>query len=198
MTDCFALFDEPRRPWLDADALKARFLTLSATVHPDRVHGASEAEKLSAHRRYTELNTAYNCLREPRERLRHLLELETGARPQEVQKGPAAAMDLFLEVGQLCRDVDGFLTARARVFSPLLKAQLFERGLEWTDQLQELQGRIHAQQEPVMAELKSLNAAWEAPASKRPLARLEEIYRIYSYLARWTAQIQERIVQLSL
>ena len=40
MTDAFALLSEPRRPWLDAEALKARFLPLSAAVHPDRVHSA--------------------------------------------------------------------------------------------------------------------------------------------------------------
>ena len=34
MTDAFALLAEPRRLWLDADALKARFLPLSTAVHP--------------------------------------------------------------------------------------------------------------------------------------------------------------------
>ena len=69
MTDYFALFDEPRRPWLDTDSLKAKFLALSAQAHPDRVHGAAETDKLAANHRYTELNAAYNCLREPRDRL---------------------------------------------------------------------------------------------------------------------------------
>ena len=36
MTDCFALLGEPRCPWLDAEALKSRFLVLSAEAHPDR------------------------------------------------------------------------------------------------------------------------------------------------------------------
>ena len=78
MTDYFALLNEPRRPWIDSEALKARFLVLTAEAHPDRVHNALPAKKKSAHERYTELNTAYLCLREPRESLRHLLELERG------------------------------------------------------------------------------------------------------------------------
>lgn len=82
MTDAFALLSESRRPWLDADALKSRFLPLSAEVHPDRVHSASEAEKAAANTRYAELNAAYNTLREPRDRLLHLLELEAGGKPR--------------------------------------------------------------------------------------------------------------------
>jgi hypothetical protein len=31
-----------------------------------------------------------------------------------------------------------------------------------------------------------------------PLARVEEIYRSFSYVNKWSAQLQERIVQLSL
>ena len=75
MTDYFAFFNEPRRPWLDAESLKQKFLALSATVHPDRVHNLGEVERAAAQERYTELNTAYNWLREPKERLQHLLQL---------------------------------------------------------------------------------------------------------------------------
>ena len=46
MTDHFATLGEPRRPWLDAEALKEKFHRLSGTVHPDRVHGADEATLL--------------------------------------------------------------------------------------------------------------------------------------------------------
>ena len=94
--DCFALLGEPRRPWLDAEALKAKFLTRSAEVHPDRVHQSSEADKLAANQRYTELNAAYNCLREPRHRIRHLLELELGQ-----QTSRSSIFLLSLEAGHL-------------------------------------------------------------------------------------------------
>src|SRR5262245_34160130 len=49
MLDCFALLEQPRRPWLDSETLKNKFLDLSARVHPDRVHQASEAERKAAH-----------------------------------------------------------------------------------------------------------------------------------------------------
>ena len=205
MTDSFFLLSEPRRPWLDADALKAKFLPLSGATHPDRFHDASEAEKQTATARYAELNAAYSTLREPRDRLLHLLELELGAKPKDVQRIPPGTMDLFVEVGQLCRDVDAFLAQRGNVTSPLLKVQMFERGMEWTDKLQALQQRINAKREELTGEIQQLNAVWEsAPAvgsperlAALPLERLEQIYRVFSYIARWSEQIQERNVQLA-
>lgn len=205
MIDNFALLDEPRRPWLDTDALKGKFLKLSAEVHPDRVHTASEAEKAAANQRYSEVNAAYNCLRELKERLLHLLELATGAKPKDVQRIPPGTMDLFVEVGQMCRDTDGFLAEKAKVTSPLLKVQMFEKGMEWTDKLNELQRKINAKRDELTVELQAMNPTWEAAeksASPKcevvlPLERLEQIYRVLSYVARWTEQIQERVVQLS-
>src|SRR5882724_11955433 len=120
MTDYFALLNEPRRPWLDPESLKTKFFERSAAVHPDRVHGASEAEKQLANQHYVELNAAYNCLREPKTRLQHLLELE-GAKPKDIQVVLSGTMELLIEVGQLCRAADAFITERASVTSPVLK-----------------------------------------------------------------------------
>lgn len=205
MTDSFLLLSEPRRPWLDAEILKQKFLPLSSAVHPDRTHNASEDEKQKSNARYAELNAAYNTLREPRDRLLHLLELELGAKPKDVQRIPPGTMDLFVEVGQICRDVDAFLAQRGNVTSPLLKVQMFERGMEWTDKLQALQQRINAKRDELAGELQQMNAVWEsAPAigsperpAALPLERLEQIYRVFSYIARWSEQIQERNVQLA-
>src|SRR5580765_7856135 len=109
MTDYFALLGVPRRPWVDEEALKARFLELSAGAHPDRVHEAGADEKQRANARFAEVNAAYTCLREPKSRLAHLFELETGGRPKEVEQILPGTMELFMEVGQLCRQVDAFL-----------------------------------------------------------------------------------------
>src|SRR5690242_3412805 len=201
MTDPFKLLNEPRRPWIDVEALKQKFLALSNDAHPDRIHSASEADKANATARYSELNAAYNALREPKERLLHLLELES-VRPSDIQRIPPGTMDLFVEVGQLCRDVDEFLAGRAKVTSPLLKVKTFEQGMEWTEKLQVLQQRVNARRDELAAELKRMNAAWEsAPAvgsaeraAALPLERLEQIYRVLSYIARWSEQIQERTV----
>jgi DnaJ-domain-containing protein 1 len=203
MTDCFALLSEPRRPWLEPELLKQKFLDLSAEVHPDRVHTASDAEKRLAQERYTELNAAYNRLRDPKERLLHLLELELGTRPAQVQSIPHDLMSLFMEVGQLCRTVDSFLAEQAKTTSPLLRVKLFERNQEFTSKLTALQQGINSRRDGLIAELKELNEQWSKESGsdhKRKgwqLQRLEELYRLFSYFSRWSSQIQERIVQLS-
>ena len=206
MKDYFALLDEPRLPWLDADALKAKFHTLSSEAHPDRVHSALEAEKQAANERYAELNAAYNCLREPKDRLRHLLELELGGKPGGIERVPEDAMELFTRVGQLCREVDNFLAERSKVTAPLMKVQMFQRGMDWTDKLQALLQSLHVRRIKLEKVLLSMNAAWEsAPkpgdtyrSASLPLGQLEQTYRALSYLSRWTGQLNERVVQLSL
>ena len=205
MLDNFALLQEARRPWLDPELLKQKFFALSAGLHPDRFHVADEKEKAAANRSFADLNAAWQCLREPKDRLGHLLELELGARPQDARDVPAAAMDLFFEVGQLCREADVFLADKARTSSPLLKAQKFGEGLELAERLNALQQRIHERREELLGQLKDMNAAWEsappAGAAARSAAlsldKLEGVYRMLSYIARWTGQIQERVVQLS-
>jgi DnaJ-domain-containing protein 1 len=199
MTDFFTLLNEPRRPWLEPELLKDKFLALSATVHPDRVHNLGADERAAAQERYTELNAAYNCLREPKERLRHLLELELGALPKDIQRIPSDLMDLSMEIGKACREADVFLAEKAKVTSPLLQVTFFERSDEFADKLKALRQRVNSLDEQLVAELKQMDAAWPPPEEKRAaqLHRLEELYRLFSYFARWTAQIQERVVRLS-
>ena len=203
--DYFALLGQTRQPWLDPDALKAAFLEQSALLHPDRVQAGTKEEKAAATTRFTELNAAYQCLREPKERLLHLLELETGAAAANVQSIPEGAMDLFMETGQTCREVDQFLATKGRGAAPLLQAQWFGQSLDWTTRLQQLQQRIHLRRDELLAKLRSMNAAWNAAppphspsrAETLPLRRLEELARLLGYIARSDGQIRERLAQLS-
>jgi len=201
MTDHFALLNEPRRPWLEPEALKQKFLTLSAAVHPDRVHNLGDAERAAAQEHYTQLNAAYTCLREPKERLRHLLELERGSLPKDVQRIPTDLMDLSLEIGRACRQTDVFLTEKNKVTSPLLKVQFFEQGQEQTEKLLALQQKIQRRRERLLEELVRLDGEWVAvpgTTGRVPLLEpIEELYRLLSYFARWNSQVQERIAQLS-
>lgn len=204
MTDYFALLKEQRRPWIDPELLKQKFLALSAEVHPDRVHGAEESQKRAAQERYAELNAAYNCLREPRERLAHLLELETGAKPRQVQNVPTDLMNAFMEITNVCRGTDAFLVEKTGTTSALLKLQLFERGQEWTEKLIAMQGKINSWRDELLRRLKEIDREWErnpgpeSPEREKLLDVLEGHCQLLGYFGRWSAQIQERIVQLSL
>lgn len=196
MKDNFLLLNEPRRPWLDAESLKIKFFALSSEVHPDRVHNASVSDKLAANQRYTEFNAAYQCLREPRSRIRHLLELELGAKPSDLTNVPDDLMDLFFAVGKVFRDVDAFLVEKAKATSPLIQVQLFERGMEQVDQLNDLSRKIFPRRETLLEELKTLDTVWQSGKSAQT-DRLLNIWRLLSFYERWLAQIQERNAQLS-
>ncbi|HUD48778.1 MAG TPA: DnaJ domain-containing protein [Candidatus Baltobacteraceae bacterium] len=203
--DNFALLGQSRLPWIDPDSLKAAFLEISARTHPDRVAAATGPEREAATKHFAELNAAYNCLRDPKQRLLHLLELESGAPPANVQDIPPGTMELFVEVGQNCRQADAIVAGKAGPASPLLQAQWFEKGMACAEKLGALQQRIHLRRDELLAELRDMNAAWiaappsESPdrAGALPLRRLEEIGREMSYISRWSGQIHERIAQLS-
>jgi DnaJ domain len=200
MTDHFLLLNEPRRPWLDSDLLKQKFRALSANLHPDRIHSASEADKAEATKKFTGLNAAFNCLAEPKLRLLHLLELELGAKPKDIQEIPTALADLFAEIANGCRNADSFLVEKSRAISPLVQVQLFERAQGWVEKLNLLQRKLNALREELNVELKSLDARWisaDAVSRKEMLPKLEELYRLFGYFNRWNGQIQERVVQLS-
>jgi curved DNA-binding protein CbpA len=206
MTDYFALLEEPRRPWIEADPLKAKFLVLSANAHPDRFYASPEAERQAADVRFAELNIAWQCLRDTKERLLHLIELECRSKPEGIENVPADFSSMFMEAGQFCQELDRFLLERSRASSPMLRVQMFTQSMEWTQRVNLVLPRLTTQRAALEGELKALNPAWgTAPpvghpkrAASLPLDRLDQIYRRLSYVSRWIGQLQERVVQLSL
>src|SRR5271155_3269440 len=157
MSDHFARLNEGRRPWLDADRLKETFHALSGTMHPDKIHSADQNAKALAARQFAELNAACQCLTDPKTRLLHLLELERGEKPKDIQQIPAGLADWFVEVAKVCRETDGFLAEKARTTSPLLLVQFFQRGQDWVAKLNALQKELNKLRDRVTDELKSLD-----------------------------------------
>jgi curved DNA-binding protein CbpA len=195
--DYFALLGQPRRPWLDAEALKQEFLKRSGKAHPDRVHSGTESERQSANQHSAELNAAYAVLREPRDRLRHLLELELGRKPSDLQDIPESFASLFMELASVCREADGFIARQAAITSPLLRAQTVAEVHEWTDRLMTFQRRIAGLQDGLLVELRTLDARWSEAGVRGPLLpELERISRWLGFFGRWQSQIQERMHRL--
>lgn len=200
MPDHFALLNETRRPWLDPDLLKQKFLGLSGRLHPDKIAGVDDSAKAFATKQFAELNMAYRCLADPKLRLLHLLELELGAKPKDIQQIPPGLADLFAEVAMVCRNTDSFLAEKEKVTSPLLQVQLFQKGQDWIEKLNSLQKKLNELSGPLATELKALDAKWIASESgprREILTRLEEIYRLLGYFNRWNNQLQERIARIS-
>ncbi len=204
MTDLFAVLGEPRRPWLDTDALKKKFLQLSASVHPDRAKGSpGSSQQLEAQRSFTELNTAYRCLQDPQQRLKHLLELETGSSPQQVSQIPSRLMDEFLGIGEMCRATDRIISANSAATSPLLKVELFTQAQQSVDRLSQTNRKLADRYAGLLQQVQDIDSRWmqnQEAGLNQPadlISQLAELYRLLGYIQRWSRQLQERIVQLS-
>jgi DnaJ-domain-containing protein 1 len=194
MTDYFALLNFPRAPWLDANVVQARFLELSAPAHPDRVHSSGEAGVARANEKFAELNKAAAVLRDPKERLHHLIALETGAASAATQNIPDELIDLFSKVGALCRNVDQFIAERSRTHGPMLRAQLFVKGLEWSDGVADLQQQVHTVKSQAEGELQEIARAWP---SQKPFPRLAALAHVFAMTTKWESQLQERFAALA-
>jgi len=83
--DYFALFEMPKKLWIEMGELEKKFLQLSWKLHPDKFVNASETERALSLQRSSELNDAYRVLRDPLARVEYLLGVE-GMRKEGEQK----------------------------------------------------------------------------------------------------------------
>jgi len=190
----FAFFELEPGPSLDLEALKERFARATGETHPDKFQQTPEPERLAAETRYAEMNRAYQTLIDPRQRLLALYELTKGEKPRDVQRIPPGTMDLFKEVGEICRELDEFLERKRTTEGALARAALMGEELTLQDTLMTLRGKLEIFGTALEAELTALDARWRG--GEHDLAALEAVYRKYSYLARWRQQLEEREMAL--
>ena len=188
MTDCFALLNEPRRPWLDPDTLKDKMHRLSAEHHPDVAKDASVD--------FTELNAAYHTLHDPKSRLRHLLELEF---PGSLAGGLDIPFDinrLFETMARERHSVGVFFEKKSHLKSPIEIALLSSEKIELLGVLEKLLGVLTQKLDGIFMQLKFIDAVWEDDrASSRDA--LVDIYQGVSYVGRWIDQVREDVLKLN-
>ena len=190
----FALFDLEPAPFLDLAALKDRFARDTAESHPDKFAQAPEAERQVVDARYAALNQAYQTLTDPRARLLALYELTKGEKPRDIQRIPPGTMDLFKEVGELCRALDEFLERKRATTGRLERAGLMGEELTLQDSLTALRMKLEEFSATVDTELAALDTRWRT--GDKDLNALEAVYRKFSYVARWRQQLEEREIAL--
>jgi molecular chaperone HscB len=110
-SDYFAMFEMPRKLWIEMGPLEQKFLQLSWKLHPDNFVNASPVEREISLKRSSELNDAYRTLRDPVARVEYLLAIE-GAR-KEGQTKQQAPPELLEEVFELNESLDELREARA-------------------------------------------------------------------------------------
>jgi molecular chaperone HscB len=176
--DHFALFDLPRKLWIEMSGLEQKFLQLSWKLHPDNFVNASAEEQERSLKRSSEVNDAYRVLRDPVARVEYLLEIE-GARKEGEHKQQAPP-ELLEEVFELNESLDELREAKeSGADLAALKSRLESAQKNFQEKLGQVDERLHvaAQQ---------WDAAVEAKAGdndrKAIMFRLNELLNRRSYI----------------
>jgi len=104
MADAFSMFNLPRRFELDVEALRQRFLSLSAQHHPDRFD--DPIDQADAAERSSEINEAHQILSDPEKRAELLLTLKGGPAKSDDNSLPP---DLLMEVMEVREEMEAAL-----------------------------------------------------------------------------------------
>ena len=193
MTDYFALFGHPRSPWLDTEELKRAFHNKTLSEHPDAQWRAPDRSDAEAS--FSELNEAYQVLRDPARRLKHLLGLEKISLPRS-DAIPDEIEALFPAVATLMERADA-LARRAGAATTALNRSLVKRdsvtALHAIDGMLQQVRELHEDATRALAETKQ---RW-ATDPKAELPALHRLYLKFSYLARWITELEEKRARLA-
>ena len=194
MTDYFALLEQPRRPWLDPEELKQTFHAKSLRAHPDvqpqngNVHATAPE--------FTQLNEGYQVLSDPKRRLQHLLALEGAAPDARSNTVPHDVEELFPAVAAVTQQAQSLVEKTANATSPLSRSLLKPQLLQVQKEIQDMLTMLESRHAEAVGRLQHLDSVWEDVRSTS-LAELHELYLRFSYLGRWTVELQEKQMQLS-
>jgi curved DNA-binding protein CbpA len=189
MTDHFSARSEPRRPWLDADALKEKFHRLASRHHPD----VSKPGGID----FTALNAAYQTLRDPKSRLRYLLELEFPEKLTAQQQPSGDIVEFFSLMGRHRADTDAFLARQAKAKSPLEQALLAGEKNERTEAAEKTLALLVQKQDDCLTQLQFIDSVWDYEKADSATALLD-IYQGISYFGKWIEQVREDLAKLAM
>ncbi len=188
MVDHFAVLSLPRTAALDENVLHQAYMDKSRTAHPD--HGGSEAHA-------AEVNAAYESLRSPEKRLKHLLEL---ARPDDAKTWRTVPLDeammgLFMELGKALETTTKFLERKNKATSALARALLTAEELQHRETLERIGFELEQRRGDMEARLPSLDEVL-ARNDAEVWKQLAAMQARFAYLAKWQTQIRERLLLL--
>jgi molecular chaperone HscB len=189
-TDYFAIFDLPRKLWIEMSVLEQKFLQMSWKLHPDNFVNASEQERELSLKRSSELNDAYRTLRDPVARVEYLLAIE-GER-KEGEKKQQAPPELLEEVFELNESLDELREAKSSGEDLAeLKARLESAEKNFQEKLHEVDG-----------ELQTAGRDWDAALNgdsatrRKIMARLNKLLNRRSYIRNLVNNVGKELAEV--
>lgn len=188
MVDCFDVLGLPRRASLTEDALHLAYTSRSRATHPD--HGGTEEAA-------AQVNAAYETLRTPERRLKHLLEI---AGPEEARAWRTVPLDdgmmaVFGKLGKTMDDSHKFIERKAKAQTALAKALLAGEEMNLREALEGIGFEIQDRRDALERELPEIDSAL-AGGEVDGWKRLAAIQARLAYLGRWQSQVRERLLAL--
>ena len=187
-SDYFAMFEMPRKLWMEMSALEQKFLQLSWKLHPDNFVNATPEEREISLKRSSELNDAYRTLREPVTRVEYLLAIEgTRKEGQNKQQAPA---ELLEEVFELNESLDELREAKASGGDTAALKQRLQRAE------QNFEGKLSE----VDAELRNTAREWDKSVDsgdpeqrKVVIGKLNDLLNRRSYVRNLVVNVQKEL-----
>lgn len=189
--DFFTLLEVERRPSLNLEKMKDVFLKLSELVHPDKYYNASPEAKEIAMQYSSLLNKAYYTLKDPKERIKYLISLETEKETPVSGKASADTMEFFIEASDVCNEADAFIKKGGKEEAE--KTELYQNLLNIKKEAQNKWAGV-------LKSIDTIDTEWlnSAPDERKPLVRrLIIISHELSYLSKLQSLVDDMIVGLS-
>ncbi|HEY2572600.1 MAG TPA: DnaJ domain-containing protein [Verrucomicrobiaceae bacterium] len=188
MTDAFAILGLPRQAALDGESLRQAYAARSRAAHPD--HGGDEQQA-------AEVNQAYETLRAPEKRLRHLLELVAPKDEKQWRTVPMdeSMMSHFSMLGKALESSAKFLERKHEAQSAIAKALLASGEMQHREALERIGMELEGRRIEMEARLSEIDAALHANDATiwKQVAILQARF---AYLGKWQTQIRERLILL--
>jgi molecular chaperone HscB len=189
-SDYFAMFEMPRKLWIEMGALEQKFLQLSWKLHPDNFVNATPEEREISLKRSSELNDAYRTLRDPVARVEYLLAIE-GAR-KEGQNKQQAPPELLEEVFELNESLDELREAKeSGAETASLKHRLEAAEKNFEGRLGEVDGQL---QSAAHEWDKLIDEKADDSRRKAAMNKLNELLNRRSYIRNLVVNVQKELL----
>ena len=189
-SDYFAMFEMPRKLWIEMGSLEQKFLQLSWKLHPDNFVNATPEEREISLQRSSELNDAYRTLRDPVARVEYLLTIEGARKDGETKQ--QAPPELLEEVFELNESLDELREAKASGSDTAsLRHRLEVAEKNFGEKLGEVDGQLQA---AAREWDKAIDSKADEAGRKAVMSKLNELLNRRSYIRNLVVNVQKELL----
>jgi curved DNA-binding protein CbpA len=192
----------PCQPCVNSAELKANYLNLSSSVHPDR--SPSDSDDTSNPIDASIVNEAHRVLSHIPSRLKYLLTLQTGSTPGNLRHVPGEIGELFMNVGALLQELDKVIKDKPPEESSELARVLFlKKSMTLRQKNESMLSHLNCGIDALHIRLERLNEEWKRQTraegvTSDAIERLTRLYHEWTFFDRWRGQLSQRLLELTI